>query len=83
MHRFIPAMASLAGTRIAEIKVNHHARRFGQSKYGLSRMYKVLLDLSPTSGASRSRRSMPPKPRRIPFGACTLRGPISGIYWIS
>ena len=45
MHRFIPAMASLAGTRIAEIKVNHHARQFGQSKYGLSRMYKVLLDL--------------------------------------
>jgi glycosyltransferase involved in cell wall biosynthesis len=45
MHRFIPAIASLAGTRIAEIKVNHHPRRFGQSKYGLSRMYKVLLDL--------------------------------------
>jgi glycosyltransferase involved in cell wall biosynthesis len=45
MHRFIPAMTSIAGTRIAEIKVNHHARRFGESKYGLSRTYKVLLDL--------------------------------------
>ncbi len=45
MHRFVPAMASIAGPRIAEIKVRHHARRFGQSKYGLSRVYKVLLDL--------------------------------------
>ncbi len=45
MHRFIPAMASIAGPKIAEIKVRHHARQFGQSKYGLSRVYKVLLDL--------------------------------------
>ena len=45
MHRFIPAMASIAGPRIAEIKVRHHARQFGQSKYGLSRIYKVLFDL--------------------------------------
>jgi len=45
MHRFIPAMASLAGPRLAEIKVRHHARRHGSSKYGLSRVYRVLLDL--------------------------------------
>lgn len=45
MHRFIPAMASLAGPRLAEIKVRHHARQFGESKYGLSRVYRVLLDL--------------------------------------
>jgi hypothetical protein len=45
MHRFIPAMASIAGPRIAEIKVRHHARQFGSSKYGISRVYKVLLDL--------------------------------------
>jgi glycosyltransferase involved in cell wall biosynthesis len=45
MHRFIPAMASIAGPRIAEIRVNHHARQFGRSKYGLSRIYKVALDL--------------------------------------
>ena len=45
MHRFIPAMASIAGPRIAEIKVRHHARQFGKSKYGLSRIYRVLLDL--------------------------------------
>jgi glycosyltransferase involved in cell wall biosynthesis len=45
MHRFIPAVANIAGPRIAEIKVRHHARKFGTSKYGLSRVYKVLLDL--------------------------------------
>lgn len=45
MHRFIPAVASIAGPRVAEIQVRHHARQFGQSKYGLSRIYKVLLDL--------------------------------------
>jgi glycosyltransferase involved in cell wall biosynthesis len=45
MHRFIPAMASIAGPRIAEIQVRHHARKFGESKYGLSRIYKVLFDL--------------------------------------
>ena len=45
MHRFIPAMTSLAGARLAEIKVRHHARRYGTSKYGLARIYKVLLDV--------------------------------------
>lgn len=45
MHRFIPAMASIAGARVREVPVRHHARQFGQSKYGLSRIYKVLLDL--------------------------------------
>jgi glycosyltransferase involved in cell wall biosynthesis len=45
MHRFIPAMSSIAGARIIEVPVRHHARQFGKSKYGLSRIYKVLLDL--------------------------------------
>ena len=46
MHRFLPAMAaSMAGARITEIPVRHHARRFGQSKYGLSRIFKILADL--------------------------------------
>jgi glycosyltransferase involved in cell wall biosynthesis len=45
MHRFIPAMASLAGARVIEVKVRHHARQFGKSKYGLNRVYKVLVDL--------------------------------------
>ncbi len=46
MHRFIPAVAAAtAGARIAEIPVRHHARRYGTSKYGLSRIAKVLADL--------------------------------------
>jgi len=45
MHRFIPAMTSLAGTKISEVKVQHHARAFGESKYGLNRIYKVFVDL--------------------------------------
>lgn len=45
MHRFIPAVASTAGARIVELPVRHHPRRFGVSKYGMSRVYKVLLDL--------------------------------------
>jgi glycosyltransferase involved in cell wall biosynthesis len=45
MHRFIPAMTSIAGARIAQLRVRHHPRRFGTSKYGLSRVYKVFLDL--------------------------------------
>jgi glycosyltransferase involved in cell wall biosynthesis len=45
MHRFIPAMASITGARVKEVAVSHHARQFGASKYGLSRVYKVLLDL--------------------------------------
>ena len=46
MHRFLPAMAAaMAGARITEIPVRHHARQFGQSKYGLSRIFKILADL--------------------------------------
>lgn len=45
MHRFIPAMTSLAGAQVEEVKVRHHARQFGESKYGLKRIYRVLLDL--------------------------------------
>ena len=46
MHRFIPAMAvATAGARVAEIPVRHHPRRFGESKYGLSRIWKVASDL--------------------------------------
>lgn len=45
MHRFIPAYAAWGGARVTEIIVNHRARKFGVSKYGLSRVFKVLLDL--------------------------------------
>lgn len=45
MHRFIPALASWMGVRVAELPVNHAPRQFGRSKYGLWRMIKVFLDL--------------------------------------
>jgi glycosyltransferase involved in cell wall biosynthesis len=45
MHRFLPALASEMGVRIAEEPVNHRARTHGNSKYGLSRTIRVLLDL--------------------------------------
>lgn len=45
MHRFIPAIASAMGVRISEIKVNHRARQYGATKYGISRTIRVILDL--------------------------------------
>lgn len=45
MHRFIPIYASLIGAKVTEIPVNHHKRIHGQSKYGMNRIFKVLLDL--------------------------------------
>jgi glycosyltransferase involved in cell wall biosynthesis len=45
MHRFIPIYASWYGAKVIEIPVNHHARKFGVSKYGLERVLKVVLDL--------------------------------------
>ena len=45
MHRFVPALASWVGGRIDEVPVRHHARKFGKSKYGISRTFRVVLDL--------------------------------------
>ncbi len=45
MHRLLPVITALAGARFTQIKVKHHPRKFGSSKYGLSRIYKVILDL--------------------------------------
>jgi glycosyltransferase involved in cell wall biosynthesis len=45
MHRFIPALASWGGEKITEMQVNHRPRTQGKTKYGLSRMFKVILDL--------------------------------------
>ena len=45
MHRYLPAIASQIGGRVAEVPVNHRPRRFGRSKYGLSRTFTVVSDL--------------------------------------
>ena len=45
MHRFIPAYASSVGANIIEVPVQHHARKYGKTKYGLNRTLKVILDL--------------------------------------
>lgn len=45
MHRFIPAIASAMGISIAEVRVNHRPRQHGASKYGISRTFRVILDL--------------------------------------
>ncbi len=45
LHRFIPVLAQLQGAQMAEMSVKHHPRKFGTSKYGLGRTFKVLSDL--------------------------------------
>jgi glycosyltransferase involved in cell wall biosynthesis len=45
LHRFLPALAYIEGARIGEVQVNHHPRRYGQSKYGIDRTFRVLMDL--------------------------------------
>ena len=45
LHRFLPALAFIEGARIGEVKVNHHPRRYGRSKYGIDRTFRVLMDL--------------------------------------
>ena len=45
LHRFLPALAYIEGAKITELPVRHHPRRFGRSKYGLWRTFRVLMDL--------------------------------------
>jgi glycosyltransferase involved in cell wall biosynthesis len=45
MHRYIPALASWMGVKIAEIPVRHHSRKFGKAKYGISKTIRVILDI--------------------------------------
>lgn len=45
LHRFLPALAYIEGARITEMPVRHHARRYGKSKYGIWRTFRVLMDL--------------------------------------
>jgi glycosyltransferase involved in cell wall biosynthesis len=45
LHRFIPVLAKLQGARITQVDVKHHPRKFGKSKYGIGRTFRVLSDL--------------------------------------
>jgi glycosyltransferase involved in cell wall biosynthesis len=45
MHRYVPAFAPALGAKVKEIEVRHHRRRFGSSKYGFGRIYRVMLDI--------------------------------------
>ncbi|MDZ7357037.1 MAG: glycosyltransferase family 2 protein [candidate division KSB1 bacterium] len=45
LHRFIPALAKIEGARITEMVVAHHARKFGKSKYNITRTFRVIVDL--------------------------------------
>lgn len=45
LHRFIPVLAHLEGAKITQTDVKHHARQFGESKYGINRTFKVVSDL--------------------------------------
>ncbi|MCG2777043.1 MAG: glycosyltransferase family 2 protein [Desulfobacterales bacterium] len=45
MHRFFPALASMTGARVTEVPVKHHPRKYGVSKYGFERIFKVLSDI--------------------------------------
>ena len=45
LHRFLPALARIEGAQIAELVVNHHPRKFGKSKYNITRTFRVIMDL--------------------------------------
>jgi hypothetical protein len=53
MHRYLPALASQLGNRVAEVAVNHRPRQTGRSKYGLSRTFGVLRDIAGLRGLMR------------------------------
>lgn len=78
MHRFVPAIASDRGARIVEVPVNYRSRRFGSSKYGLSRLLRVILDLITVKFLS----SFKTRPIQV-FGLWGLVALASGAVWIA
>ena len=76
-HRFIPALSASVGARITEMPVRHHPRRFGESKYGISRTVKVLVDLF-TLKMITTFRSRP----LVGFGLAALPAVLAGIAFL-
>jgi len=77
LHRFLPALAAAtAGARIAELSVNHRARRFGTSKYGASRILKILADLLTITMISWFRE----RPFRLFGGAALASGGLGSLF---
>jgi hypothetical protein len=75
MHRFIPALAGTMGASIAEVAVNHRERRHGNSKYGISRTLRVLLDLITVKFLS----SYSTRPLHV-FGSLGVLATFSGLF---
>lgn len=65
MHRYLPALASQLGGRVAEVVVNHRPRQHGHSKYGLSRTFRVLVDLAQLRALMKQAVASGPPPRPI------------------
>ena len=82
LHRYIPALAYWEGYRVAEIKVTHHKRMYGKSKYGITRLFKGLMDLLTIKYLSTYKS----RPLHL-FGIlglwCLFLGLISGTYLLS
>ncbi len=81
LHRFIPAVANWYGVKIIEIETTHHPRRFGESKYGISRTLLVILDLITVKFL----QSFSTKPMQAfgPFGlVCGISGFFINIYLV-
>lgn len=81
LHRYIPVLAFWKGYKVGEIKVEHHPRRYGKSKYGATRLFKGFVDLITVKFLMSYGR----KPLHL-FGligfACALLGVIIGIYMV-
>jgi glycosyltransferase involved in cell wall biosynthesis len=78
MHRYLPALASQLGGRVTEVVVNHRPRRSGQSKYGLSRTFRVIADLVQLRGLMREAIDPKTEPPRLYEIAEILEGPKGG-----
>lgn len=80
LHRFIPALAKIEGARITEMVVEHHARKFGKSKYNITRTFRVIVDLMAMNLFIKYLKT----PLRFfgKIGAWFLAGGLFSIIWI-